>query len=293
MFHYLVFSILSSYGQVIDSVQWAKKQVAAAPLKTVLAKQKVSVPMLGGKLLPLVEVMFNGKGPYRLLVDAGANVTLLQTKVVNELKLKILQPNGRSLFFVNEMRIGNAAFYGVVVTDDAWDENIDGIVGFNLYKDCLVTFDYPQQQLQFEYGHLAGADNKEVFDYYLDKRLPHINLIVNNDTIKILVDTGMSGHLDINTSEEKKFKYVSGQETRVKSKSFYFEGDVVKRMLEMPLEIGQYKIVNCPIVISPEEGNRMGSSIFQYFCLTFDQKNQRIKLTSTTDKIILSRTLQN
>jgi predicted aspartyl protease len=283
----LIFLLLfySGFSQEIDSAVWAKTQAAAAPLKTVLAKKRVSVALVGGKFLPLVDVMINGKGPYRLLVDAGANITLLQTKVADELRLKNLQPNGRKLLYVKEIKIGEASFFGVVVLDDAWDENIDGIVGFNLYKDCLATFDYPQQQLQFEYGQLPAADRKEVFDYYLDKRLPHINLMSNNDTIKVLVDTGMGGHLDINTSDERKFQYVQGKETRVKSKSFYFEGDVVKRMLQDPLKIGQYKIINSPIVISPEEGNRMGSGIFQYFSLTFDQKNQRLRFSSKSKMI--------
>lgn len=275
----------TGFSQQIDSVQWARTQILAAPLKTVLAKQKVSVPLVGGKLLPVVEVMINGQGPYRLLVDAGANITLLQTKVTTALKLKNLRPDGGKLLLVNEIKIGDASFYGVVVGDNAWDENIDGIVGFNLYKECLVTFDYPRQQLEFEYGYLPAADGKEVFDYFLDKRLPYINLIAKNDTVKVLVDTGMSGHLDINSSEERKFQYLHGQETRVKSKSFYFEGDVIKRTLQKPLEIGQYKIVKSPIVISPEPGNRMGSSIFQYFRLSFDQKNQRLRFSAPLDVI--------
>lgn len=276
------------FGQISDSVQWAKALAITAPLKTKLELDRVSVPLVGGKFLPLVEVMINGKGPYRLLVDTGANITLLQGKIVKELGLRNLRPDGTRMYYVREIRIGKAIFSGTVVFEDNWDEAIDGIVGFNLYKDCLVTFDYPQQLVQFEHGELPVSDNEKIVDYMLEKRLPYINLIINNDTLRVLVDTGMAGHLDVNKDEERRIEYMEGKETIVKSKSFYFSGDVIKRVLKKPIVIGKYRIINSPIVISEEKGNRLGSSIFQFFCLTFDQKNLRIRFNSVSDEITIN-----
>ena len=98
-----------------EQIAEARRRVAEPPRITRLESATVSVPMLGSKTLPLVETRLNGKGPYRLLVDSAANVTLLQMRVADELKLPVLRPGEKSkLVSLTSIQIGDAHFQDVV-----------------------------------------------------------------------------------------------------------------------------------------------------------------------------------
>ena len=86
------------------------------PRITNLDSATVDVKMLGSKTLPLVEARLNGKGPYKLLVDSAANVTLLQMRVADELKLPILRAGEASkLVSLASIQVGGAHFQDLVV----------------------------------------------------------------------------------------------------------------------------------------------------------------------------------
>src|SRR5215213_7860242 len=80
----------------VEQIAEARRRVDEAPKITRFDSVVVNVPMVGTKTLPLVEAKLNGKGPYKLLVDSGANVTLLQMHVADELKLPVLRPGEKS-----------------------------------------------------------------------------------------------------------------------------------------------------------------------------------------------------
>ena len=79
-----------------ERIAEARRRVGVPPIITRLDSATVNAPMLGSKTLPLVEARLNGKGPYKLLVDSAANVTLLQMRVADELKLPVLRPERRA-----------------------------------------------------------------------------------------------------------------------------------------------------------------------------------------------------
>jgi predicted aspartyl protease len=154
-----------------DPIAVGRRRVVAPPGKTEL-NSHIKVPMVGTKTLPLVEVKLNGKSGYRLLLDTGANVTLLQTRVADELKLPVLRPGDKSkLVALESVQIGGAQFRDLVVGARAWEENIDGVLGFNLFADCLLSLDYQKQQIRVRKG--ATRDKWErYFLVQINKRQP-------------------------------------------------------------------------------------------------------------------------
>ncbi len=68
-----------------------------------------TVPMLdlGGR--PMVDVRINGKGPYAVILDTGANVTAIDEALVNELGL---DSQSSGAFEIDELRLGDLVVHG-------------------------------------------------------------------------------------------------------------------------------------------------------------------------------------
>lgn len=113
-----------------------------------------------------VQVKVNGKGPYRLIFDTGAPVTLINNKVAKE--ADVFPKNFRRPFFaffgamgefkVNLLEIGDVKLEGAgaVVMDHptvAAISNalgpIEGIIGFNFFAKYRMTLDYEAKTMTF------------------------------------------------------------------------------------------------------------------------------------------------
>jgi hypothetical protein len=138
--------------------------VYADPLKPVAPAKPVVVPF---ELLPsghmAVMAKVNGVGPYRLIFDTGAPITLLDNKVADAAGLLKDVPTPLFSLFgsrgevkVKELQVGDAAAPDLtaIVMDhptvraisDAFEKQlggpIDGIVGFPFFARFRVTLDY-------------------------------------------------------------------------------------------------------------------------------------------------------
>lgn len=112
-----------------------------------------------------VQVKVNGKGPYTLIFDTGAPITLLNNKIAKEAGLlKGVRKPPFALFGsmgevkVKELEVGEqkAADVSAVVMDHPTVEAIsrafgpiDGIVGFPFFARFKMTLDYQAKKLTF------------------------------------------------------------------------------------------------------------------------------------------------
>lgn len=113
-----------------------------------------------------VEVKLNGEGPFRLIFDLGAPVTLLSNRAARESKTV---PPGRrpSLFMgmsgegnVKEMQFGEATASDIPVMifdhpaisamSDILGKRFDGILGYTFFARYRTTIDYQKKRLWFE-----------------------------------------------------------------------------------------------------------------------------------------------
>ena len=125
---------------------------------------KVSFSMLPSNHM-LVRAMLNGKGPYRLIFDLGAPITLLSNHAAEESgTVKADAP--RSFLFsmrgeaeVAEMRVGELTVKNlpVVVFDhpalkilgEVLGQPVDGIIGFTFFARYKTTIDYQVDEMTF------------------------------------------------------------------------------------------------------------------------------------------------
>ncbi len=139
----------------------------APPPSPKTAKLKAVVPF---EMLPtnhmLVEAKINGKGPYHLIFDLGAPITLLNNRVSEA--AGVVKPSApRSFLFgmrgeaeVDKLQIGelNATRLPVIVLDhpvlkaleDMTGRRIDGLMGFTFFARYRTTIDYFAHKMTFE-----------------------------------------------------------------------------------------------------------------------------------------------
>jgi hypothetical protein len=145
----------------------ADKTPAGADAKSKTKTKKAVVPFV---MLPtnhmLVEARINGKGPYRLIFDLGAPITLLNNRA-SEASGVVKDDAPRSFLFgmrgeaeIDKLQAGDltAAKLPVIVFDhpilkaleDMVGRKIDGIMGFTLFARFKTTIDYQARQMTFE-----------------------------------------------------------------------------------------------------------------------------------------------
>jgi hypothetical protein len=123
----------------------------------------------------VVNVKINGEGPFRLIFDTGAPVTLLNNKVARAAGLvdkKLKQPvfplfPGMGQFKVKTLQIGEltADSVPVIVMDHPTVTAIskvlgpiEGIVGFSLFARYKMTIDYQAKEMTFVPVKFEPAD---------------------------------------------------------------------------------------------------------------------------------------
>ncbi|HKP68608.1 MAG TPA: pepsin/retropepsin-like aspartic protease family protein [Pyrinomonadaceae bacterium] len=257
----------------------ARRRIAQPPKYTRLENAVVRVPMVGTKTLPLVNVTLNGQGPYKFLVDTGANVTILQMRVADDLNLPVLRPGDKSkLLALRSMEMNGAHFEDVVVGARSWNEDIDGIIGFGIFANLLFTMDYPKQQLILRKGELPATNGKDIFTYGLDARCPTLEVVIGNERLNILVDTGARQAMVITNSIASKLKF-AGPLTPGPTLSTFHTDASASRLgkLSDELSMGIHKVAGMKVHVW-DDVPVLGSDLFKDFVLTFDQKNLRLRI---------------
>ena len=282
IFAAIVILITSSYvfaQSDAETIAEARRRVVLPPKVTRLESSIVRVPMVGTRTLPLVNVTLNGKGPYKLLVDTAANVTLLQMRVADELALPVLRPGDTSrLVSLKSMRIGNAHFDDMVVGARAWDEDIDGVLGFAVFADCLLTMDYPRQQLVLRNGDLPAANGKDIFIYGLDNRSPTLEVMIGSEKLNILVDTGARQALVLPNAIASRFNFNGVLKPGPTLSTFHTapSQSQIGRLADT-IKMGAHHIDGARVHVW-EDIPVLGSDLFKDFVLTFDQKNRTLRI---------------
>jgi hypothetical protein len=124
---------------------------------------------------PYVSVLVNGHGPYRFLIDTGTGTDALVTPALAEqLHLPVVgrahltDPSGlgeqrSEIARIDSLSLGGAEFSDVdaVVHKLYGDANCEGVLGFTLFEDYLLTLDFPGHRMTLATGVInadAGED---------------------------------------------------------------------------------------------------------------------------------------
>jgi Aspartyl protease/PDZ domain len=251
-----------------------------------------------------VQVKVNGKGPYRFLCDTGGE-NVITPELARALDLKAegtLQGKGVgeksedvALTKVNSVALGGVTLSSQVfavfpLADLSKVEGIqvDGLVGYELFKRFTVKVDYANSRLTFtlpsaRVDHGAGT----VVPFRFNDHIPQVNGEIDGITGTFDIDTGSRSSLDLMTSfievHNLSAKYLPKFEATT---GFGFGGparSAVSRALL--LKLGSVEVRN-PVtgltlqkkgsLTSQYVAGNVGAGVLKRFNITFDYARQQL-----------------
>lgn len=168
--------------------------------------------------LIFVDVLLNGKGPYRLLLDTGSQATYLSDNTLQSLSLKprssdttLIEtandtaPKHGQQYVVETLSIGAHNLSAIPIRQlDALDQNsglfktlkVDGLLGMNALQSFVVTLDIAKKHLFLQTGTSETPSSKAI-PFSQNKQLPIIAVTLKQGgeqtVTDFLIDTGYTG----------------------------------------------------------------------------------------------------
>lgn len=254
------------------------------PQSVHLPESGVTLPMQTIHGLPAVDVFINGTGPYRFVVDWGANIFAISPQIALDLNLPILGTDemGNQNAYVTTLSAGEAEFNGLTAVLDTFFSNTDedGVIGRNVYESLLMTLDYPNQAIRFETGELPPANGADILTYTpTEGGAPMLDLELNGQHYLAVVDTGATRWLIWPTSQAGSLEFLFGpvEGEAASGPQLGTVGTQVGRLAH-DIHFGAYTFAQPLIDIIDRPEILVGSRLLSYFRVTLDQKNLRIQL---------------
>jgi hypothetical protein len=246
--------------------------------------------------MPVVQVKLNGQGPFAFMIDTGAGMQAdIDPSVAARLKLPL---NGRAIngdpsgqndrevatATIESLTIGKADFRNVTavvrpqrITKDYPD--VDGILGFALFTDYLLTLDYPAMQVRLTRGDLPPANGADIVRFELENRIPIVELAIGRIHVPAHVDSGnfVAGFI---LPEEivEQLQLQSEAITVGGARSVTNRIQLKQVQLRDTIRLGGFEYPQPTIAFPALSDTNLGFKILREFIITFDQKNRRMKL---------------
>ena len=253
-------------------------------------------PMQMRGLMPVVEVKLNGQGPFVFMIDTGAG---MQADIDPSVAARLgLQSSGRVIngdpsgendrevatATITSIALGGAEFQNVTavvrpqrITRDY--PAVDGILGFALFSDYLLTLDYPKMQVRLTRGYLPPANATDTLNFELENRIPVIELGVGRIRLRAHVDSGnfVAGFI---LPEEivEQLQLLTQPVVIGRARSVSNQIELKQVQLRDSIRIGGFEFPQPAITFPALSDTNVGFKVLRDFAVTFDQKNRRLKL---------------
>jgi len=258
----------------------------------------------------IIHVKVNGKGPYNMLLDTGAEQSAIDLNSARELGLK-LEPLGggkivatgkkeNTLFLTKLPQVEIATLTATDLLAVATDFSkisqrigmpVNGVIGYNFLRNRVVQFDYPKRTARFysvspfsKSSQSNTANHMSLpFRFYGDDKFPIIDEVyVNGKKIKAELDTGHSGVLALTAAAIKRLGLEAEAQAAEPETSEGALGTSVNRKGKLKtLTVGSvtvdspmvsFRAPNSGLDQAPFEG-LLGNDFFKDFVVTFDYRN--------------------
>jgi hypothetical protein len=278
----------------------------------------VELPMTFHGRVTAVEVSINGQGPFLFALDTGAQgAARIDVSLIRRLGLKPSgsrresDPSGRNpqtfeTFTLDSLSVGRLEFKKVealardfnaapraprmppaAVPPNAVPEmprerpetpKIDGILGFDLFADYLLTLDYPAKKVIVKKGALPAANNRDILDFDDSRGVAVIEISVGGQKVRAHLDSGnMVGGFVLPTAVVERCVLASEPVVAGRARSASGEIEIKQVRLKDSIRFGSFEFVEPTVTYPSLSDANIGSHILSQFAVTFDRKNRRVR----------------
>jgi Aspartyl protease len=252
---------------------------------------------------PYVMVTINGKGPFRFVIDTGTGGDALVTReLAAELGLPTVgrttlsDPSGQGSRKVPIVLLESLEFAGVrfpnvrAVSYPFFAEagTCQGLLGFTLFRDYLLTLDFPNRVVSLAVGSLTPDGGKSVLPFRMPEGVPIAYLKVGGlDPVEAQLDSG-GGGLMLPEKLAAQLKYDIAPVVFASGRSVSTQFQMKAAKLASDVKLGRYTFTHPVVEIYPAFPRvNFGSPPMQIFAITFDQKNLLVRFASNQRKFSL------
>lgn len=265
------------------------------PAEKVTLDAPAAAPMefIAGRLV--VSAKINGRGPYKFILDSGAQVSLFAAPFGRELGLAVTgempvgspgspTPQLGRVMQVERLEVGTlmAEKFSVLEMDLASLQKrvpgLKGVISAHLFAGILITYDYPAGMMRYRRGELPAADDRAIFAWPSAHRLPGMLVHFGSHDVWVDVDTGSQGGFALAQSAADGFEWseppVPDEPIRLVDR----ELKAYKARLKGAVEFGSYRLERPLIKLHEGTYNNVGFQVLKDFALTIDSANRRFEL---------------
>ena len=266
------------------------------PGRTSMGSPLVMLPAQAIGNFLLIEAKWDRFGPYRFLIDTGSSVTLVTPALAkryagrdapnpNSPRVRVTGADGNITELprssLRRIELGDARFDDVdaLVYDCAplsahLGLRIDGVLGFPLFRETLLTLDYPGQRVLLQPARNAPLVPGTVIGFDDARKTPLINVRVGERSLVALIDSGSDAFFTLNpVGLVPRFAFGPTVGATIGT----IAGDRTQSIgrLGESLSLGDY-VFHQPIVEMTDELSAIGGGMLKYFSVSFDQLHDRV-----------------
>jgi len=269
---------------------------APKPGLTSVGSRPVALPCRILENVPVVETKWDKYGPYHFVVDTGSSVTLVSPDLAKRYasgaapapdvpQVRVRSSEGGSTLLnavtLRRIQLGSARFeYVPALVYDCADltaqfgVKIDGILGFPLFRNAVLTLDYPHGRLVLRSTIPEEGLPGEAILFNNADKTPLIPVRLGDREFAALIDSGSSAAIAVNPAGlAPKFSFGPVDGPTVGT----LTGDrpsKVGRLADV-VRIGSFDIPR-PVAETTDELSSLGGGVLSHFTITFDQEGDEV-----------------
>jgi predicted aspartyl protease len=247
---------------------------------------------------PVVKVTIAGQGPFRFVVDTGMSGTILVRKrladSLNFGKVGYAMAGDGShhnmkkvpLVLIDSVVVGKLVITNIVSVsmeasvDHAASipDELDGILGMQLFSDLVLTIDYPNSELRIQNQYGDQSLKEDFIPYSYEDNAIEIQVDFLNQTIPLFVDSGHRGTITLPKSYSEVLLLSEPLQSIGKIATVTNTYSRERSRLNGSVGFAGFELLNPPIVFTEEDSPRLlGYGVLEHFEITIDQKNRLIR----------------
>lgn len=272
-----------------------------SPLFTRIAGP-VSVPAEISDHVMFVNIMVNGHGPFRVMVDTGCSVSVVSPELAEAAGAMGDQTDDDPLMANNALDdpfavepvtlatvdLGGVRFEGVpaLVTDSMGEFSlmgggrVDGALGFSLFTELYLGLDFPNRRLLLGKTWPVNAPAVRASLPVVERKdVPFVQVRIQGRPVEVMIDTGANQALHLPEEIASPFRWK--QNPRVGTLIAVF-GEIQRERvgrLAGSLTLGDVRQVEPTVAISPGDAS-IGLRSLEHYCVIFSQAEDKVWLCS-------------